>query len=516
MVPFWKAFFTLIISWFCYRSAVITESTLMAKYFGAGDIGDCIYFAFSSISFLIIVFSESVILKAFVPRFVAVKQRGLEREELAIFLRSYVAISIYMGIIVVSIMYFVSPLLAKISLHNEEKAALATLLFRLMSPCIIYSMICSYFVSVYQASGLYGWIAFNRLIIMVSGTCGILVASMFFEDRKILAFGMIFGAHLGDAVRIITTYLLTTRVAKMPVGFSLKIKLARSEVVQYLRGYFSIIAGAKIDVVNFWIVMIMVGRQPSAISCVHYADKLFMVVYTLSGTGMSSILTSRYAFVTKNREELSRYMGGVMRFIGMVTIPAAIVAVLSSKQIIWFVYGKNNFPEHLVPKIAMALAFYAVALFPKSFITSALPIYLLEKRLNRLIRFFLCSFIFNLILVLGSKMLFDDYTYTVLAHSLGLWASFVYLSIDLWFLGLLTISFEVIRGIAGTIVCSAVAYYLAAFFISHLNILELMPDIGLFRAPVSLISLMCFYVVFAACLVISRTYKIKDLKTLVW
>ena len=338
---------------------------LMAAFLGAGPVTDAYVLAFRLPNLFRRVLAEGAFNSAFVPLFARALEtdgesgaRKFAEEILAALFWTLVALTALAQIAMPGLVYVLAP-----GFYSDpEKFDLTVLLSRIMFPYLFCMSLIAFLGGILNTFGRFAIAALapvllNVVMIGVLSLIGILGLGPSRESGILMAFGVAVAGFL---------QLATLIWAVRREGFSLKLRRPRwtPNVGRLISlGIPGVIAGG-ITQINIAVGSIIASAQPSAVSYLYYADRVYQLPLGVVGIAIGIVLLPDLSrkLNAGDREAALESQNRSLEFAMALTLPASIALFLIPNEIMHVLFERGAFQAADRTATATALAAFAVGL----------------------------------------------------------------------------------------------------------------------------------------------------------
>ncbi len=355
----------------------LVREMVFANFFGAGILNDAFQVAFRIPNVLRDLFAEGALSAAFVKVFT--DYQILKSEEEAWKLASLVlnALIVILSIITIIGIIFSPQIVGLIADgFSPEKAALATLLTRIMFPYILFVAMAALAMGVLNTKGNFGVPASASTVFnIVSIFLGLGIAywlsgggwekSGKTEFPSDAAQWAIIGMSIGTLIAGLSQFLMQVpSLLRIGFRFSPILSFADEGVRKVGRLMAPAIIGTSAVQINVLVNTYFVTDINGGVSWLGYAFRLMQFPIGVFGVaiGTASIPVLSRMASQKNFGEFRNTLANSIKLVFLLTLPSACGLVVLGEPIIRLIYERGAFTAADVPMTAYALAAYSVGL----------------------------------------------------------------------------------------------------------------------------------------------------------
>ena len=275
------SFFTLI-----SRLTGYLRDILIAIFLGAGPIADAFFVAFRIPNTFRRLFSEGTFNAAFVPSYSSELNKSKKSAELFannIFNILFLSLLVIVFIIEIFMPLFVA-LIAPGFKEDTEKLEIAINLTRITFPFLLFVSLSSFFGAILNSHNKFAAAAAAPIILNI-----LLIITLFF------------GNYLNDEIVVYLSYAVTisgilqfvfliffTRKFYLP-EFSLNFNINK-KIKVFFKKLLPSIFSSGVTQINILIGTIIASFQPSAVSYLYYADRIYQINLAIAGIAIGTVV----------------------------------------------------------------------------------------------------------------------------------------------------------------------------------------------------------------------------------
>ncbi len=333
---------------------------LIAIFLGTGLLADAFFVAFRIPNTFRRLFSEGTFNAAFVPSYTSEMIKG---EKFANKFANNIFNLLFLGLLILTIVVqifmpgFVS-IIAPGFIDDLEKMDLAISLTRITFPFLLFISLASFFSAILNSYNKFAAasaapILLNIILIIV------LLFSKALGDE--LVYYLSYGVSLAGFLQLIFLYYFVKKFFSLKFNF----KLGADEKVKFFfKKLLPSIFSSGVTQINILIGTIIASFQPSAVSYLYYADRIYQINLAIAGIAIGVVILPQLSrFVdSKNKEKISLIQNKALELSLFLSIPATIALVIGSDEIISALFGYGNFNKESVANSSLALFYFALGL----------------------------------------------------------------------------------------------------------------------------------------------------------
>jgi putative peptidoglycan lipid II flippase len=340
---------------------------LIAILLGAGPVADAFVIAFRLPNLVRRVFAEGALNGAYVPVSAEVGAReGLEgQRQFASQLLSLLGLG-------AALLCFVLVMAMPLALHalapgfagDAERWDLAVTLTRITTPSLLFLVLLAVFAAVLNGQNRFTESALAPVVMNLL-LIGVLIALLSSKGISASLAGYALAVGLTLAT-IIQTLYVGRAVSRSP----LPLTLVRPALSQRVRTFLallgpSLLVGALAQI-NALIATIIASSEPSAVSWLYYADRLYQLPLSIVGIAMSVVLMPALVSAVESGDETKTHETQDSALLGALalSLPAAIGLAVLARPIVAVLFEHGAFSTRDGDATALALAFFAFGLPP--------------------------------------------------------------------------------------------------------------------------------------------------------
>lgn len=356
----------------------LVREVVFAALFGAGFLKDAFDIAFKIPNLLRDLFAEGALSVAFVKTFTDYTEKRTEEEAWRLASLVMNALVVVLSVITLAGILF-SPQIVSVLAKgfSPEKAALATLLTRIMFPFLLLVALAAVAMGVLNTKGRFGIPASASTMFNVGSIVGGLSFAYTLSGggwasppdpnavpdspARWAMVGMAVGTLIGGALQFLVQ---VPSLYKVGFRFRPALSFADAGVRQVMRLMGPAVIGTAAVQINVMINAFYASGINGGVSWLNYAFRLMQLPIGVFGVAIGTATLpaiSRFAArgdIPSFRSTLSSSLGLVF----LLTIPSACGLIVLRRPIIALIYQRGSFSALTTEMVGLALAFYAIGL----------------------------------------------------------------------------------------------------------------------------------------------------------
>jgi len=343
---------------FLSKISGLIRDVFLANYFGTSAIVNIFIMALKFPLTMANIISSQSFNSAFVPLFVKYQNSTVDNLEYS-FARKIFGLVLLVSILVVVIFEFFAPSIVKIfatEITNQEEFTIFLNISRIVFPYLILLMICSVLTGILEANNKFA--ASAGLPIIANLTLIMLMTFMAAKSLlsiEILAWGVILG---GLTQCVLLFYYVDNSIIKNIFTIN-KNKFSLNDFYQRIwPNYFSS------GIIQFHsIIILYFASLDSALAYIYYADRVYILPYTLIAISISSVLIPNLS-----RELKSKYNNGLktqvlaFKYAIVFGLPLGGVLFFLSNDVIEILFQRGEFDSESTLNTSAALRLFILGL----------------------------------------------------------------------------------------------------------------------------------------------------------
>ncbi len=345
----------------------VMRESVFAYLFGAGMATDAFNVAFRIPNFLRDLFAESALSAAFVPTFVAYRERGDERTTWRFAANMFNSIFLVVSVLVLGGIIFAPGLVSVIAWGfrvNPEKLALTVSLTRIMFPFLLLVALAAWATGILNAGGSFfipavAPAAFN----LVSALLPVALYGFFRTQGWEPILAMAYGVTLGAVVQFGVPVL---RLRSWGFRYQPVLDFSDPGLRQVFRRWLPMVFGLATWQVNFLVNTFLLTFLPEgSVTWVSYAYRIQHLPAGLFGVAIGTVALTEYSGSAARTRQIDRQrFTQAFNLVSVLTLPAALLLLVLAVPVVRLVYQHGQFTAHDTSLTAQALALYALGVWP--------------------------------------------------------------------------------------------------------------------------------------------------------
>ncbi len=407
------SFFTLI-----SRILGYLRDILIAVFLGASIFADAFFVAFRLPNTFRRLFAEGTFNAAFIPSYTSAKLKNKKQGK--IFADDVLSILLIILLFIVTLgeiftpylVYFIAPGF----ITDDIKFNLAVEFTRITFPFLIFVSLSSFFSGILNSNNKFAAAAAAPIILNIILIIAIIVS--YFNSLNI-AKQLSYGVTVAGILQLVFLIFFSFKYYKPNIKFNFKIT---NKIKFFFKKLLPSIFSSGVTQINILVGTIIASFQSGAVSYLYYADRVYQINLAIAGiaVGTVSLPILSKAFQKKDYSKVSNIQNKSIELSLLLSIPASLGLIISSKEIISGLFGYGSFTIQDVEMTSNALKFFGYGVIAFALVKILANFFF--ARDNTKIPFYISSFIvfFNVVL---SLTFFNDIGFLIIpiATSISTW-----------------------------------------------------------------------------------------------
>ena len=349
------SFFTLI-----SRLTGYLRDILIAIFLGAGPIADAFFVAFRIPNTFRRLFSEGTFNAAFIPSYSSELNKNKKNAELFannIFNILFLSLLAIVLIIEIFMPLFIA-LIAPGFTGDSEKLEIAINLTRITFPFLLFVSLSSFFSAILNSHNKFAAasatpIILNIILILV------LLFGKYLSDH--LVYYLSYAVTFAGLTQLVFLIFFVKKYFVPKVSFKFK---NNKKIKLFFKKLFPSIFSSGVTQINILVGTIIASFQPSAVSYLYYADRIYQINLAIAGIAIGTVLLpslTKY-ISSKNITKIDFIQNKSLELSLWLSLPAAAALLIASEEITSALFGYGSFNINSVSNSAQALFYFALGL----------------------------------------------------------------------------------------------------------------------------------------------------------
>ena len=333
---------------------------LIAIFLGTGFLADAFFVAFRIPNTFRRLFSEGTFNAAFIPSYSSELSKSKKRSNNfanEIFNLLFLGLLIIILVIQLFMPVFVS-LIAPGFIGDSDKTNLVINLTRITLPFLFFVSLASFFSAILNSHNHFAAAAGAPIILNILMVF-ILFFGKFLNDS--LVYYLAYGVTISGFLQLIFLYYFVKDYYKFKLNITFTVK---NRVKFFFKKLLPSIFSSGVAQVNILVGTIIASFQASAVSYLHYADRIYQINLAIAGIAIGVVVLpqlSKY-IQQKNKKKITLIQNKALELSLFLSLPASIALLIASEEIISALFGYGQFNEVSVYNSGKALYFFGLGL----------------------------------------------------------------------------------------------------------------------------------------------------------
>jgi putative peptidoglycan lipid II flippase len=336
----------------------IVREILQVHFLGVGIYSDAFIAAFKIPNSLRKIFAEGALSSALTPTLVQIQKfQSIDAVNklmsLAFLIFEGILFSIVLGIYAFpsQVLWFVAPGFA------PETIAFAVPLLKILTPMILFISSSALLAGVLQTSKHFLIPAIAPVVLNIAYIAGLLLGIYRGFSVETLCFLIVVGSVINFCLHLLAYW-------HFHFGFALPDTQAFKNLRSLLGKFFPFMLSMSVMEINFFIDNQFASYLPTAVTLMHYGNRLMGIPLGVFAMAFSTILLPHFSRVgIYAPKRLTFYLYESAKFILWVTLPASLFLAYFSQDIYRTLFVSQKFPITAVPEAASILGAFVIGLF---------------------------------------------------------------------------------------------------------------------------------------------------------
>lgn len=403
------------------RMLGFVRDMLIGQIFGVSPDTDAFFVAFKIPNFLRRLFAEGAFAQAFIPVLTDYKQHG-SQHTLKLFIDKTAGTLAIALILITLIGIICAPLLILVFAPGfawqGSQHTLAVQMLRLTFPYILFISLVAFAGAILNLHGKFAIPAVTPVLLNICMiAAAIYLAPLMAEPIVALAWGVLIAGIVQLAFQLPALYKLNL----LPC---LKIDFQDSGVKQVMQLMIPAIFASSISQINLLLNTLLASLLTTgSVSWLYYSDRLVEFPLGIFGIALATVILPDLAknHATEDKIAFSNSLDWGLRFVLLITVPAAIGLLLMAEPILSTLFQYHEFGIYDVQMAGKSLMAYSLGLVGFVLIKILVPAFTSRKDMKTPVRFGLYAMLLNMSL---SVVLIFPFAHVGLALATALGALF--------------------------------------------------------------------------------------------
>jgi len=340
----------------------LLRDVVIAYYFAAGTGSDAFFVAFKIPNYLRRLFAEGGFSQAFVP--VLTEYKNLHDEKGVQDLLDHVSGKLALVLFCVTLVGVIAaPLFIMIFaagfIGHGDKFELSTYMLRITFPYIMFISLTAFAGGILNAYGRFAVPAFTPVLLNISLiSCAIWLAPFLDEPVTALAWGVL----IAGIIQLLFQIPFLMGLKRMPRP---RLRKGHTGVGKILKLLIPTLFAVSISQINLIVDMMMASfLVTGSISWLYYSDRLMEFPLGVFGVALATVILPNLSekHAQGNTRHFIHMMDWALRWVFLISIPAAIGLMLLAGPILTTIFQHGEFTPYHVVMSAKSLLAYAIGL----------------------------------------------------------------------------------------------------------------------------------------------------------
>lgn len=360
---FIKGFFSNSFGILVSRIFGLIRDTMTANVLGASIYSDIFFVAFKLPNLFRRLFAEGAFTQAFLPNFVASKQKGQFCVQILLRFASFL---LFLTLIVI----LFAPLFTKVLAFgfDEQTIALATPLVRINFFYLFFIFIVTFFASILQYKGHFITTAFSTTLLNLSMIIALLLSKG--KGENVAVYYLSFGVVIGGIMQVLVHILALQKINMLKMFQMGFIKFKEGKRVDtkgfYINFYHGVLGNSAAQLGSFMNTCFASFLTAGSISYLYYADRIFQLPLALFAIALSTALFPKISRLIKSDNILAatKLLSDNFHLLLALLLFATIGGIMLSKEITWLIFQRGEFSKADTLQSSKVLSMYLLGLLP--------------------------------------------------------------------------------------------------------------------------------------------------------
>lgn len=355
----------MAVATFCSRILGLVREQVIAFQFGASGMTDAFYVAFRIPNLLRDLFAEGAFSAAFVPTFVETNREDKQSARRLLWSLFVFLLLATLSLSVVAIVFapeIIGAFAPKFQ-QDPEKFATTVGLTRIMAPFLTFVSLAALFMGALNSLKIFFIPSLAPAFFNVTMIVCMLALPSYFSAKGIpMVYALGAGVFVGGLVQALVQLPLIIKAGMGPLWLKGGLHPKTKKVVMLLGPGLVGFAATQVNLIVT--TVLATGTLVGAVSWLNYAFRLFQLpVGILSvSIGNANLVHFSNAWKMGEKEEAKGLLRNSYLSSWVVILPAMIIAVLFSNEIVHIIFERGRFDAHSTLMTSKALVWYAIGL----------------------------------------------------------------------------------------------------------------------------------------------------------
>jgi len=348
-------FFTLI-----SRLLGYLRDIFIAIFLGTGVLADVFFVAFRIPNTFRRLFSEGTFNSAFVPSYASEMTKGkIKSNKFANNVFNLLFLGLFFLVLVVQIFMpvFVS-IIAPGFVDDVDKMELAIDLTRITFPFLFFISLASFFSAILNSHNKFAAASAAPIILNII-LIGILFFSKSLGDQ--LVYYLSYGVSLAGICQLFFLHKFVSKFYSLKFNFKIKLD---NKVKIFFKKLLPSIFSSGVTQINILVGTIIASFQPSAVSYLYYADRIYQINLAIAGIAIGVVVLPQLSKHIKSgkKDKILLIQNKALELSLFLSFPASVALLIGSEQIVSALFGYGSFDQVSVLNSGKALYYFALGL----------------------------------------------------------------------------------------------------------------------------------------------------------
>lgn len=346
---------------FLSRILGLVREMVVAAFLGTSVYSDAFTLAFSLPDLFRRLFSEGVLVNAFIPTFIAVKDKRGPQPAFEFASNLLTTLTVCLG--VVCILFIVlAPILVKYTIapgFSGSSLDLTILLTRILIGYMVLITITSVYQGMLNSFSIFWVSSLTPTLLNVCVIGGAFALTPIFANP---ALGFAIGIVIGGMVQLLFHLPFTAALGfKLKIGFDWKDTKTREVLWLMIPSLF----GIGVYQINIFIANIIATTlETGSLSSLKFSNRLLELIIGVVVVSFSTVILPKFTvfFMANKQGELHTLLGTTIGILTFITVPITLGGLLLSEQLITILLARGEFDNQSITLTATAFRYHIIGL----------------------------------------------------------------------------------------------------------------------------------------------------------
>ena len=332
----------------------------MLSFLGQVLLADAFFVAFRIPNTFRRLFSEGTFNAAFVPSYASEMTKGkIKSNKFANNVFNLLFLGLFFLVLVVQIFMpvFVS-IIAPGFVDDVDKMELAIDLTRITFPFLFFISLASFFSAILNSHNKFAAASAAPIILNII-LIGILFFSKLLGDQ--LVYYLSYGVSLAGICQLFFLHKFVSKFYSLKFNFKIKLD---NKVKIFFKKLLPSIFSSGVTQINILVGTIIASFQPSAVSYLYYADRIYQINLAIAGIAIGVVVLPQLSKHIKSgkKDKILLIQNKALELSLFLSFPASVALLIGSEQIVSALFGYGSFDQVSVLNSGKALYYFALGL----------------------------------------------------------------------------------------------------------------------------------------------------------